>query len=88
MRAPLSWIREYVDLPSDVTPADLAHRLTALGLKLESLEAPGSDVEGPLVVGRVLSFVDEPQKNGKPIRWCRVDVGPEPTEVEPGLICT
>src|SRR3954454_21386500 len=76
MRAPVSWIREYVDLPGHGTPADLAHRLTALGLKLEALEAPGADVEGPLVVGRVLSFVAEPQKNGKTIRWCQVDVGP------------
>ena len=55
MRAPLSWIREYVDLPADVTAVDLAHRLTALGLKLEALDSPGADVEGPLVVGRVLS---------------------------------
>src|SRR4051794_919434 len=76
MRSPVSWIREYVDLPGHVTPTDLAHRLTALGLKLEALEAPGADVEGPLVVGRVLSFVAEPQKNGKTIRWCQVDVGP------------
>lgn len=76
MRAPLSWIREYVDLPADVDPVELAHRLTALGLKLEALEAPGSDIEGPLVVGRVLDFTDEPQKNGKTIRWCQVDVGP------------
>ena len=51
MRAPLSWIREYVDLPADVDPVELAHRLTALGLKLEALEAPGADIEGPLVVG-------------------------------------
>lgn len=76
MRAPLSWIREYVDLPVDVDPVDLTHRLTALGLKLEALEAPGADIQGPLVVGRVLSFEDEPQKNGKTIRWCQVDVGP------------
>ncbi|MGZ8742302.1 MAG: phenylalanine--tRNA ligase subunit beta [Nocardioides sp.] len=76
MRAPLSWIREYVDLPADVDPVDLTHRLTALGLKLEALEAPGADIAGPLVVGRVLSFDDEPQKNGKTIRWCQVDVGP------------
>ena len=89
MRAPLSWIREYVDLPSDVTPADLAHRLTALGLKLEALEAPGADIEGPLVVGRVLSFVEEPQKNGRTIRWCRVDVGPELNgdEGDRGIVC-
>ena len=47
MRAPLSWIREYVDLPDDVSPVELAHRLTALGLKLEALEHPGADVTGP-----------------------------------------
>jgi len=94
MRVPLSWLREYVDLPADVTPANLAHRLTALGLKLEALEAPGSDLVGPLVVGRVLSFDDEPQKNGKTIRWCRVDVGPTHNETDPdqahgsrGIVC-
>ncbi len=77
MRAPLSWIREYVDLPPEVDATDLAHRLTALGLKLEALESPGADIEGPLVVGRVLEFAEEPQTNGKTIRWCQVDVGPE-----------
>ncbi len=89
MRAPLSWIREYVDLPDDVTPADLAHRLTALGLKLEALEAPGADIEGPLVVGRVVSFEEEPQKNGKTIRWCRVDVGPGHNDEDGGrgIVC-
>jgi phenylalanyl-tRNA synthetase beta chain len=89
MRAPLSWLREYVDLPADVTPHDLAHRLTALGLKLEAHEAPGSDISGPLVVGRVLTFDDELQKNGKVIRWCRVDVGPEHNDDEGGrgIVC-
>src|SRR3954470_8830324 len=89
MRAPLSWIREYVDLPDDVTAVALAQRLTALGLKLESLHAPGADIEGPLVVGRVLDFVDEPQKNGKVIRWCHVDVGPEHNgdDGSRGIVC-
>ena len=77
MKAPLSWLRQYVDLPDDITTADLAHRLTALGLKLEAIESVGAEVEGPLVVGRVVSYVDEPQQNGKLIRWCRVDVGRE-----------
>ena len=49
MRAPLSWLREYVDLPAGTHATDLASRLTALGLKLEALEAPGADIEGPLV---------------------------------------
>ncbi len=77
MRAPLSWIREYVDLPADVTVDDLAGRLTALGLKLEALEHPGHDISGPLVIGRVLTMEPEPQTNGKTINWCTVDVGPE-----------
>ncbi|HEU5044900.1 MAG TPA: phenylalanine--tRNA ligase subunit beta [Nocardioidaceae bacterium] len=89
MRAPMSWIREYVDLPADVTPEQLAHRLTALGLKLEALESPGADIEGPLVVGRVLQLTDEPQKNGKVIRWCRVDVGAASNgeEGSRGIVC-
>ena len=75
MRAPVSWLREYVDLPADATTDDLARRLTALGLKLEALERPGEDIAGPLVVGRVLTMEPEPQKNGKTINWCTVDVG-------------
>ncbi|MEP6814855.1 MAG: phenylalanine--tRNA ligase subunit beta, partial [Marmoricola sp.] len=88
MRAPLSWIREYVDLPPDVSVEDLARRLTALGLKLEALEHPGSDIEGPLVVGRVLTLEAEPQKNGKTISWCSVDVGSANGTGEPqGIVC-
>src|SRR5215207_983195 len=76
MRTPVSWIRAVVPGLPDVSTEDLAARLTALGLKLEAIEHPGHDIRGPLVVGRVLSFDDEPQKNGKTIRWCSVDVGP------------
>src|SRR4051795_2349996 len=77
MRAPVSWLREYVELPDDVPAEAIAHRLTDLGLKLEALHHAGGDLQGPLVVGRVLSFQDEPQKNGKTIRWCQVDCGPD-----------
>src|SRR5690348_8102070 len=88
MKAPVSWIREYVDLPADVTTEDLAARLTALGLKLEALEKPGADVTGPLVVGRVLTVEPEPQKNGKTINWCTVDVGAANGTGEPqGIVC-
>jgi len=88
MKAPLSWIREYVDLPADVTVQDLAARLTALGLKLEALDFPGADVTGPLVIGRVLTKEPEPQKNGKTINWCTVDVGTSNGTGEPqGIVC-
>jgi len=73
MRVPVSWLREYVDLPADLSAADLAARLTAFDLKLEEIISSG--ITGPLVVGRVLALAKEEQKNGKTINWCRVDVG-------------
>ncbi len=88
MKAPVSWIRDYAALPDAATADDLAHRLTALGLKLEALERPGQDLRGPLVVGRVLSMEPEPQKNGKTINWCSVDVGGANGTGEPqGIVC-
>jgi len=88
MRAPVSWIRAVVDLPDGTSTEDLAHRLTALGLKLEAITRPGHDISGPLIVGRVLSFEDEPQSNGKTIRWCSVDVGDANGTGEPqGIVC-
>lgn len=88
MKAPVSWIREYVDLPEGVSSQELADRLTALGLKLESLESAGGDITGPLVIGRVLTMEPEPQKNGKTINWCTVDVGDANWTGEPqGIVC-
>ncbi len=84
MRAPLSWLREYADLPADVTGRDLATRLVAAGLEVETVDRPGHDIDGPVVLGRVLSFQDETASNGKTVRWCNVDVG----EAEPrGIVC-
>lgn len=73
MRAPLSWLREYVAVPSGAAAQEVAAALVRVGLEEEAVH--GGDVTGPLVVGRVLEFVEEPQKNGKTIRWCQVDVG-------------
>ncbi|AQP46651.1 phenylalanine--tRNA ligase subunit beta [Tessaracoccus aquimaris] len=77
MKAPISWLRDLVTLPADTDTARLADQFTKVGLTVEHIEQTGSPVTGPLVVGRVLSLVEEPQKNGKTIRYCRVDVGAE-----------
>jgi len=73
MRAPVSWLTEYVEGAPLATGREVAASLVRVGLEEEALH--GGDIAGPLVVGRVLEFVDEPQKNGKTIRWCQVDVG-------------
>ena len=88
MKAPVSWIKEYVDLPASVTTEALTDRLTALGLKLEAIETAGAGISGPLVVGQVLTQEKEPQKNGKTINWCTVDVGDANGTGEPqGIVC-
>src|SRR5215218_10243333 len=75
MRVPLSWLREYVDLPAGTTGRDVADKLVRAGLEVETVDETGADLAGPLLVARVLSYEPEPQKNGKTIRWCSLDVG-------------
>jgi phenylalanyl-tRNA synthetase beta chain len=87
MRAPMSWIRQYVDVPVDQTGRDVAARLIAAGLEVETVDVLGAEVTGPLVVGRVLS-VEELTEFKKPIRFCRVEVGAGNGEVVDGAITT
>lgn len=75
MRVPLSWLAEYVDLAPGTTTDDVHAALVTVGLEEEDVHR--FDVSGPIVVGEVLEFVEEPQKNGKTIRWCQVRVAPD-----------
>lgn len=82
MRVPLSWLREYVDVPVGAAPEDVLEALVRVGFEEEDVFR--FDLQGPIVVGEVVEFVEEPQSNGKTIRWCQVDVG----ESEPrGIVC-
>jgi len=80
VRVPQSWLSELVgELPSvDVT----AEAFVRVGFEVEEIHGP-SDLTGPLVVARVLE-IEELTGLKKPIRWCRVQVGPEQTN---GIIC-
>lgn len=92
---PIEWLREHVDVPSDLTAEQLAFDLVKIGLEEEGIVPPA--VTGPLVVGKVLTQVKETASNGKTINYCRVDVGPhndepgtgkEPSELPSrGIIC-
>ncbi|MFE1954271.1 phenylalanine--tRNA ligase subunit beta, partial [Streptomyces sp. NPDC059524] len=74
MRVPLSWLREYVDLPATETGRDVQEKLVQVGLEVETVEQLGADIKGPLVVGQVLT-IEELEGFKKPIRFCTVDVG-------------
>ncbi|KAA9129909.1 phenylalanine--tRNA ligase subunit beta [Microbacterium caowuchunii] len=75
MRVPLSWLREFVEVPADATADDVLAALVRVGFEEEDVHR--FEVTGPVVVGQVLSFEEEPQSNGKTIRWCQVQVAPE-----------
>ncbi|MFJ4978941.1 phenylalanine--tRNA ligase subunit beta [Streptomyces coeruleorubidus] len=74
MRVPLSWLREYVDLPATQTGRDVQAKLISAGLEVETVEQLGADLKGPLVVGQVAT-IEELTEFKKPIRFCTVDVG-------------
>ncbi|MFH9612381.1 phenylalanine--tRNA ligase subunit beta [Streptomyces pratensis] len=74
MRVPLSWLREYVDLPATETGRDVQAELVSVGLEVETVEQTGAGLKGPLVVGQVLT-IEELEGFKKPIRFCTVDVG-------------
>jgi len=89
MKAPYSWLTQYAQLSPEITVQGLANALTEAGLQVEKIEDPSQAISGPVVVGKVLDFADEPQKNGKIIRWCHVDLGQYNPEGESsrGIIC-
>jgi phenylalanyl-tRNA synthetase beta chain len=75
MRVPLSWLLQYAALePADAADAaEVARRLTACGLEIETIEPVGQELTG-VVTGQVLD-IEELTGFRKPIRYCRVDAG-------------
>ena len=85
MRAPVSWLREFVDIPADQRGRDIAEHLINAGLEVETVDLVGLGVEGPVVVG-IVTAIEELTEFKKPIRWCQVDVGAANGGVR-GIIC-
>ena len=75
MRAPLSWLREYVTV--DATVAEIADRLFTSSVQVDAVIDVGvPDVDGNVgrfLVGRVLEIEAHP--NADRLRVCQVDVG-------------
>ncbi|WP_426986763.1 phenylalanine--tRNA ligase subunit beta [Pseudarthrobacter sp. Y6] len=80
MRIPLSWLREFAQVPAGASAEDVMAELVKVGFEEEAVHRPTDTLQGPIVVGQVLSIVKEPQTNGKTINWCQVRVVPEGQE--------
>jgi phenylalanyl-tRNA synthetase beta chain len=77
MRVPLSWLREYVDV--DLTPEQLAERLTLLGMEVKGVHQWGADWQN-VVVGELLEVKPHPRADR--LSLTRVTVGEgEPLEI-------
>lgn len=64
------WLSQYMDL-NDITPAELADKLTTAGLEVEGLEAMASGTN--LTIGYVKECVDHPDSDH--LHVCQVDLG-------------
>jgi phenylalanyl-tRNA synthetase beta chain len=74
---PISWLGDYVDI--DLTPEQLAERLTLLGMEVKSVEAWGSDWQN-VVVGELLAVGRHPRADR--LSLARVTIGSgEPLEI-------
>ena len=71
MRVPLLWLADYCD--AALAPADLEHRLTMTGTKVEALHRHGVDALEHFRVGRVLSAERHPDADRLTV--CSVEVG-------------
>jgi phenylalanyl-tRNA synthetase beta chain len=83
MRLALSWLREHVDLPTDLDADGLEKALVKVGLEVEEIVDQAAAVDGVLVVGKIAS-IEELTGLKKPIRYCLVDVGEDNPR---GIIC-
>jgi phenylalanyl-tRNA synthetase beta chain len=82
MRVSLNWVLEMAGVDTGTDPAEVARRLTAAGLEVESVEPVGHDISG--VVVAEVTEIEELTGFKKPVRYCHVDTGSgEPS----GVIC-
>lgn len=78
MRVPLSWLREFVDI--DLTPDQLAERLTLLGMEVQSVERWGADWR-KVVTGELLTVERHPRADRLSLTTVTLGDGGEPLSI-------
>ncbi len=76
MKISYNWLQEFIDL--DLSPEELADKLTLIGLEVEEIEEFGSTLEG-VIVGEVLETKAHP--NADRLKVCTVDLGEEQVQI-------
>jgi phenylalanyl-tRNA synthetase beta chain len=78
MRVPLSWLREFVDI--DLSPEQLAERLTLLGMEVKTIERWGADWEH-VVTGELLTVEKHPRADRLSLTTVTLGDGGEPLSI-------
>lgn len=77
----LNWIREYIDIPLDLTMEQLSHDLTMRTVEVEGTENPAAGMEN-IVAGSIVEV--KPHPNADKLRLVITDIG----ELEPvQIVC-
>lgn len=76
MKISYNWLQEFIDL--DLSPEELADKLTLIGLEVEEIEEFGSTLEG-VIVGEVLETKAHP--NADRLKVCTIDLGEEKVQI-------
>ena len=74
MKLPVSWLREFVDLPRTITVEKIAAAFVKVGFEVEAIIDPAAAIKGPIKVGKVLT-IEELSGHKKPIRYVGLDLG-------------
>lgn len=72
MKLSLNWIRDYVDIPQDITITKLSYDLTMSTVEVEGAENLADSFEN-IVVGEILEVLPHP--NADKLRICKVNTG-------------
>ena len=76
MKISYNWLKEFIDLT--LTPAELAEKMTLIGLEEEETFEYGSKLEG-VIVGEVLEAKQHP--NADRLRVCQVNLGDKTVQI-------
>ncbi|MEK7673182.1 MAG: phenylalanine--tRNA ligase subunit beta [Patescibacteria group bacterium] len=77
MHVSLNWLKEFVDIPKDLDPKDLAQQLTLKTAEVDSVHNEGELLEN-IVVGEILEITPHP--NADKLRITKTSIGPNPKE--------
>jgi phenylalanyl-tRNA synthetase beta chain len=80
MKVPLSWLKDFVDI-SDISPEDLAEKLTNIGFEIEEIQYLGQNIEN-VFTGKITKIKKHP--NADKLVVCDLDMGKQTLTIVTG----